>query len=76
MVLMDNKEIHGLKNILYLSEKFKELTKNLDIRKMAIIPPIDFSFLQENERKEIMVWAFDDSTKIPEIINTYIEKCK
>lgn len=67
---------HDLRIAGVSSQKFKKLVENLDIIKMADIPPIDFSPLSEIERIDLLKWMEDDREEIPEIISTFVDKCK
>lgn len=67
--------IHELKQAIITCKKFSDLTQNLDIIKMANIPPMDFSNLSDDEKLEILNWTQNDSITVPHIIRNYIIRC-
>jgi hypothetical protein len=64
-----------LRDACISSKKFTEIVKDLDVIKMADLPPIDFSPLTDGERQEVIEWTFID-IPTPKIIQEFIDKCK
>lgn len=65
-----------LKISCIICPKFKALVKNLDIKKMADMPPINFSTLSQFEKQLILDWTNNNSNVTPQIIQDYISNCK
>jgi len=58
------------------SPRFADLTRDLDLKKMAKVPSINFSPLSEEERLVILDWATGKWDVVPSVIADYIARCK